>query len=83
LGDCSAGIKAPPAGEESAPVREPLPTEVNPTSESPVSVAGAADTHSVPALREQLDQAVATGPRAVTGLTDLCSSVSTVEGAFV
>jgi len=63
-------------------VRETLPTEENRTSESPVSVAGAADVHSVPVSRE-FDQAVTTGPRAVTGLTDLCSSVSTVEGAFV
>lgn len=78
-----AGIKAPPVGEESAPVRETLPTEENRTSESPVSVAGAADVHSVPVSCEQLYQAVATGPRAVTGLTDLCFSVSTVEGAFV
>jgi hypothetical protein len=65
-----AGIKAPPVGEETAPLKKTLPIEENRTGHSPLSLAGA-DIHSAPVLRMQLDPATASGPRVVAVLTDL------------
>ncbi len=56
-------------------MRETLPIEEYRTSDSPVSLATAADVRSVPLLREQLDHAVATGPEPSPG-SSVCVPVS-------